>query len=103
MEEYVTPKEETILEDAPTLIQNTYYKAIYENNNSFLFKGAKPGNAPSLINVMMEIRKCCNQLFLIRGAEERILADAAASGPHKSVKKQSDILSELLLLMETPL
>ena len=38
----------------------------------------------SLMNVMMEIRKCCNQLFLIRGAEERILAYAAASGPHKS-------------------
>ena len=57
MEEYVTPKEETILEVAPTLIQNTYYKAIYEKNNSFLFKGAKPGNATRLMNVNMELRK----------------------------------------------
>ena len=83
VEKYPTTKEDTILEVAITPIQKTYYKAIYENNNSFLFKGAKPGNAPCLSNVMMEIRKCCNQLFLICGAEERILADAVASGSHK--------------------
>ena len=44
-----------------------------------------------IMNVMMEIRKCCNQLFLIRGAEERILAYAAASGPHKSEQDKSYI------------
>ena len=65
-------------------IQKTYYKSTYEKNTYLLFKGAKPENAPSLMNVMMELRKCCNQLLLIRRAEERILAYAAASGPHKS-------------------
>jgi len=65
------------LEVTLTPIQKTYYKAIYERNTSFLFRGAKPSNAPSLMNIMMELRKCCNHPFLIRGAEERILAEAA--------------------------
>ena len=103
MEKSLLPKEETILEVALTPIQKTYYKAIYEKNTSFLFKGAKPGNAPSLMNSMMELRKCCNQLFLVRGAEERILSDTSASGPHKSEQEKSAIWSKVLFLMETPL
>ena len=91
MEKSLLPKEETILEVALTPIQKTYYKAIYEKNTSSLFKGAKPSNAPSLMNVMIELRKCCNQVFLICGAEELILDDAAASGPHKSEQEKSAI------------
>ena len=64
------PKEKITLEVALTPIQNNYYKNIYENNTSFLFKGAKPRNDPILINVMMELRKCCNQLLLVRGADK---------------------------------
>ena len=30
------------------------------------------------MNVMMELRKCCNHPYLVRGAEERIVADAAS-------------------------
>ena len=70
MEKSLPPKEEAILEVSITTIQKTYYKALYEINNSFLFKGEKPGNAPRLMNVMMGIRKLCNQLFLINRAEE---------------------------------
>lgn len=77
VEKSLPPKEETILEVSLTPIQKKYYKAIYERNTAFLFKGAKPSNAPSLMNVMMELRKCCNHPYLVRGAEERILADAA--------------------------
>ena len=56
-----------------------------------------------IMNVMMELRKCCNKLFLIHAAEERILADAAASGPHKSEQEKSAIWSEVMFLIETPL
>ena len=79
VEKALPPKEETILEVSLTPIQKKYYKAIYERNTAFLYKGAKPSNAPSLMNVMMELRKCCNHPYLVRGAEERILADAASS------------------------
>ena len=85
VEKSLPPKEETILEVTLTPIQKTYYKAIYEKNTSFLFKGSKPSNAPSLMNIMMELRKCCNHPFLIKGAEERIMSEAAAkSGDGKS-------------------
>jgi SNF2 family DNA or RNA helicase len=37
------------------------------------------------MNIMMELRKCCNHPFLIKGAEERIMSEAAAkSGDEKS-------------------
>ena len=43
------------------------------------------------MNVMIELRKCYNQLLIIYRSEERILADAAASGPHKSVQEKPAI------------
>lgn len=51
VEKSLPPKEETILEVTLTPIQKKYYKAIYERNTAFLYKGAKPSNAPSLMNV----------------------------------------------------
>jgi SNF2 family DNA or RNA helicase len=77
VEKSLPNKEETILEVSLTPIQKTYYKAIYERNTTFLLKGTKANNAPSLMNVMMELRKCCNHPFLVKGAEERILHEAA--------------------------
>jgi hypothetical protein len=53
VEKSLPPKEETILEVTLTPIQKQFYKAIYERNTSFLFKGAKPSNSPSLMNVMV--------------------------------------------------
>lgn len=85
VEKSLPNKEETILEVSLTPIQKTFYKAIYERNTSYLFKGSKPNNTPSLMNVMMELRKCCNHPFLVKGAEDRILSDAA-------LKAQSDTL-----------
>lgn len=90
VEKALPPKEETILEVTLTPIQKTYYKAIYEKNTSFLFKGSKPSNAPSLMNIMMELRKCCNHPFLIRGAEERIIADAAAAVAAKATENKKE-------------
>ncbi|GKY90687.1 hypothetical protein MPSEU_000042100 [Mayamaea pseudoterrestris] len=78
VEKSLPPKEETILEVSLTPIQKTFYKAIYERNTAFLYKGAKPNNAPSLMNVMMELRKCCNHPYLVKGAEDRIVSEAAA-------------------------
>jgi len=79
VEKSLPPKEEIILEVTLTPIQKKYYKAIYERNTAFLYKGAKPSNAPSLMNVMMELRKICNHPFLVKGVEDRILADGAAN------------------------
>lgn len=96
VEKSLPPKEETIFEVFLTPIQKKYYKAIYEKNTSFLFKGAKASNAPSLMNVMMELRKCCNHPFLIRGAEERILAEAAGV-----LKPNGENIGENIVAKET--
>ncbi|KAL4658748.1 chromodomain-helicase-DNA-binding protein 9-like isoform X1 [Arapaima gigas] len=75
VEKKLAPKEETIIEVELTNIQKKYYRAILEKNFSFLAKGASQANVPNLVNTMMELRKCCNHPYLIKGAEEKILED----------------------------
>lgn len=58
-----------------TAVQKRYYRAIFEKNTLYLFRGLKASNQPSLMNVMMELRKCCNHPYLVRGVEERILSE----------------------------
>ena len=72
----IPAKEETIIETELTTIQKKFYKAILDRNREFLCRGVKKSAAASLINIMMELRKCCNHAFLISGAEEKILAEA---------------------------
>ncbi len=66
------PKEETIINVELTVLQKKYYRAIYERNLSVLQKGGKSTNMPSLQNIMMELRKCCNHPFLLKGVEDHI-------------------------------
>lgn len=71
VEKGVPPKEEVIIEVELTACQKQYYRALYEKKTSFLRKrGAKDG--PSLLNLAMELRKCCNHPFLIKGAEKEL-------------------------------
>jgi SNF2 family DNA or RNA helicase len=67
VEKTVPPKEEIVIEVELTVPQKQYYRAIYEQKTGFLYKqGQKDG--PSLSNLAMELRKCCNHPFLIKGA-----------------------------------
>ena len=47
-----------------------YYRAIFERNHGFLLQSTK-GALPKLMNIQMELRKCCNHPFLIAGVEEK--------------------------------
>ncbi|KAF0694355.1 Aste57867_14766 [Aphanomyces stellatus] len=102
VEKSLAPKEETIVEVELTVFQKQYYRAIYERNSEFLSRGGKKAQAPSLMNIVMELRKCCNHPFLIRGAEERELArlqkeqpkNVASSVRRETVQKQ---LNDLLV------
>ena len=58
-----------------TTIQKKFYRAILERNFSFLAKGSGYANLPNLMNTMMELRKCCNHPFLIKGARDKISSD----------------------------
>lgn len=72
VEKSLPPKEETIVEVELTSIQKQWYRAIYEKNTSFLYRGGKPSNAPNLMNIMMELRKCCNHPYLNNGVEAAV-------------------------------
>ncbi|XP_053402464.1 chromodomain-helicase-DNA-binding protein 8-like isoform X5 [Mercenaria mercenaria] len=78
VEKNIARKEETIIEVELTNIQKKYYRAILEKNFSYLCKGANSTNVPSLLNTMMELRKCCNHPYLLNGAEENILSELRA-------------------------
>ena len=113
VEKELQPKEETIIEAcfydlvlfAFTLssqvqlsnIQKKYYRAVLERNFTHLMKGT----TPSLINTMMQLRKCCKWVlinilaysshypnyshpYLINGAEEQILTEFKQSNRAKS-------------------
>jgi len=60
VEKTILAKEETIVEVELTVTQKQYYKAIYEKNVDFLYKGCKGNNVPNMLNIVMQLRKCCN-------------------------------------------
>lgn len=76
VEKSVPPKEETLIEVELTVAQKQYYRALYEKNVKFLHKNKKKAlDGPSLNNLAMQLRKCCNHLFLLRGIEEEFRAN----------------------------
>jgi len=70
-----------------TTLQKQYYRAIFDRNRAFLYKsnnssgsgggasaaasgGAPKVKGPQLMNIQMELRKCCNHPFLVEGVEQ---------------------------------
>ena len=77
VEKSIPRKEETIINVELTRVQKAYYRAVFERNRAFLMRGASTtGPVSSLINIEMELRKCCNHPFLLRNAESRELIGA---------------------------
>ena len=75
VEKGLAPKEETIIEVELTAVQKQYYRAILEHNFAFLSKSSHShatAVTPSLLNTMMELRKCCNHPFLIKGRSSKM-------------------------------
>ncbi len=79
VEKSVPPKQETIVEVELTAVQKQYYRALYEQNTEFLMQGGIR-NGPSLMNLAMELRKCCNHPYLIKGAENAIHTSDVVQG-----------------------
>ena len=69
----IPAKEETVIDVELTSIQKQYYRAIFEHNHAFLSMGSSKAVAPKLMNIQMELRKCCNHPFLLDGIETREL------------------------------
>ncbi|EKU23483.1 myb domain-containing protein [Nannochloropsis gaditana CCMP526] len=94
VEKGLPPKEETIIDVELTGVQKQYYRAIYEKNVEFLLGGRKAVDGPSLMNLCMELRKCCNHPFLNKGVELDIRSHAEATG--KVYTSDADLLLVLL-------
>jgi chromodomain-helicase-DNA-binding protein 7 len=97
VETSVPPKEEVIIEVELTAPQKQYYRALYENNKTFLCRsnsGSKH-NGPSLTNLAMELRKCCNHPFLIRGAEEELMKHFKQKIKNENLKALEDEKSDV--------
>jgi chromodomain-helicase-DNA-binding protein 7 len=78
VEKSIPQKEETIIDIELTTLQKQYYRAIYDRNRNFLARGVQKANIPSLMNIEMELRKCCNHPWLIKGVEDKeVPADAS--------------------------
>lgn len=89
VEKSIPPKEETIIAVELTTLQKQYYRAIYDKNKSFLYRGTKNG-LPTLNNIQLQLRMCCNHPFLIKGVEDREL-DELGSKP-----SQADVMNKVV-------
>ncbi|XP_041464759.1 chromodomain-helicase-DNA-binding protein 2-like isoform X3 [Lytechinus variegatus] len=69
VEKSLPAKVERILRVEMSSLQKQYYKFILTRNFKALSKGLK-GNTSSFINIMMELKKCCNHSLLIRPPED---------------------------------
>ena len=67
------PLEETVVEVGLTKLQTVYYKGIYGENKYMLSKlGSNSAKAIHLNNMDIQLRKCCNHLYLLKGVEEEL-------------------------------
>lgn len=68
VEKSLPAKVEQILRVEMTSVQRQYYKWILTKNFGALRKGAK-GSQGTFLNIMIELKKCCNHAMLIKPAE----------------------------------
>jgi chromodomain-helicase-DNA-binding protein 1 len=69
VEKSLPPKNERILRVPMTPLQKQYYKWILTRNFKELNKSSK-GSQVTLLNIIMDLKKCCNHPFLFESARE---------------------------------
>uniref|UniRef100_A0AAQ4PUS1 Chromodomain helicase DNA binding protein 2 n=1 Tax=Gasterosteus aculeatus aculeatus TaxID=481459 RepID=A0AAQ4PUS1_GASAC len=69
VEKSLPAKVEQILRVDMTAQQKQFYKWILTRNYRALFKGTR-GSSSGFLNIVMELKKCCNHSFLIKQPEE---------------------------------
>ncbi|XP_069481555.1 chromodomain-helicase-DNA-binding protein 1 [Ambystoma mexicanum] len=78
VEKSLPAKVEQILRIEMSALQKQYYKWILTRNYKALSKGSK-GSTSGFLNVMMELKKCCNHCYLIKPPEDHELYDRQES------------------------
>ncbi|XP_011480396.1 chromodomain-helicase-DNA-binding protein 1 [Oryzias latipes] len=77
VEKSLPAKVEQILRVEMTAVQKQYYKWILTRNYKALSKGTK-GSTSGFLNVMMELKKCCNHCYLIKPPDDEFLSKVEA-------------------------
>lgn len=71
VEKSLPAKVEQILRVEMTTIQKQYYKWILTKNFEALLKGTK-GSTSSFLNIVVELKKCCNHAMLIKPPDDEV-------------------------------
>ncbi|XP_020108881.1 ISWI chromatin-remodeling complex ATPase CHR11-like isoform X2 [Ananas comosus] len=66
VEKGLPPKKETILKVGMSQMQKNYYRALLQKDLEIINAG---GERKRLLNIAMQLRKCCNHPYLFQGAE----------------------------------
>ncbi|XP_038972966.1 protein CHROMATIN REMODELING 5 isoform X1 [Phoenix dactylifera] len=82
VEKSLPPKIERILRVEMSPLQKQYYKWILERNFHNLNKGVR-GNQVSLLNIVVELKKCCNHPFLFESADHGYGGDNSTRDSNK--------------------
>lgn len=73
VEDSIPPLNETVIDVDLTQLQQTYYKGIYGENLSMLASlGSSSAKTCQFNNIDIQLRKCCNHLYLLKGVQEEL-------------------------------
>ncbi|KAG8370033.1 hypothetical protein BUALT_Bualt14G0075600 [Buddleja alternifolia] len=91
VEKGLPPKKETILKVGMSQMQKQYYKALLQKDLEVVNAG---GERKRLLNIAMQLRKCCNHPYLFQGAEP---GPPYTTGPHLVENAGKMVLLDKLL------
>lgn len=102
MEKSLPPKKETILKIGMSEMQRKWYAALLQKDIEALNGGA---DRSKLLNVVMQLRKCCNHPYLFQGAEPGppyMTGEVASAHPQVSIPIAEGGIRELVLQVTFP-
>ncbi|XP_064934683.1 ISWI chromatin-remodeling complex ATPase CHR11-like [Musa acuminata AAA Group] len=91
VEKGLPPKKETILKVGMSQMQKHYYRALLQKDLEVINAG---GERKRLLNIAMQLRKCCNHPYLFQGAEP---GPPYTTGDHLIINAGKMVLLDKLL------
>ena len=83
VEDTIPPLNETVVDIGLTAIQKDYYKGIYGENLGMLASLTSSGiKTFNFNNIDIQLRKCCNHLYLLKGVEEELTSKLKTDADH---------------------
>ena len=73
VETSLPPKTETILYIGMSAMQKKLYKDLLTRDKDLILNEKSSGSRTAILNIVMQMRKCCNHPYLFAGVEDRSL------------------------------